>query len=49
MANNALARTGPERLARLGWPFFEQAHSRREADTARWEGPLPQIGAGEGP
>jgi acyl-CoA dehydrogenase len=38
MAIKALARGGPDWLAHLGWPFFEQAHVRLAAEAARWAG-----------
>ncbi len=36
MASTTLAHAGPEWLAHLGWPFFEQEHSRLAADAAKW-------------
>jgi acyl-CoA dehydrogenase len=36
MASNPLARTEPEWLSHLGWPFFEQQHSRLAAGASQW-------------
>ena len=36
MASKVLAPAGPERLAHLGWPFFEPVHARLASDAERW-------------